>query len=299
MSTTGVRARDRLVTGAGPFGVLACADCRYGATVPQLSESELERYYSDQYYEDFYEHSGQEGGSPLHRLRQRFRERASRRRYEREPYQTSTTRPGRVLDVGCGSGELLASYASRGWETYGIDPSAAATAAAARRGATVHLGTLADQPWPPGSFDLITFQHTLEHILDPLGALALAARLLAPGGLLIVDVPNWSCWQRRLFGDRWFHLDLPRHQQHFSPRALRRAADKLGMRVRAAGTTSTAISPSYSLHYLIAGHWTPGWKLWLSYGLGILLLPAVLLVDRVFGGDCCFIAMSRDAAPRG
>lgn len=293
MLATSVRAHDRLVTGAGPFGVLVCPDCHYGATAPQLSESELDRYYAQSYYEDFYEHSGETNGSLPHRLRRRYREYTTHRRYARPPYRTSAP-PGRVLDVGCGSGRLLAEYESQGWETYGIDPSPAATAAAARRGATVHQGTLADQPWAPGSFDLIVFQHTLEHIVDPLGALERAARLLAPAGRLIVDVPNWDCWQRRVFGDRWFHLDLPRHQQHFSPLALRRAANRLGLQVRSAGTTSTAISTSYSLHYLIAGHWTPGWRLWLSYALSLLVLPSVLLADRAFGGDCCFVVMSRE-----
>src|SRR5205085_9492401 len=99
-----------------------------------------------------------------------------------------------------------------------------------RRGARVHQGTLHDQPWPPGFFQLVTFQHALEHIVDPLDALRRARALLAPGGLLVVAVPNWSCWQRRfLFVNRWFALDLPRHQQHFSVEALTRIAATLAL----------------------------------------------------------------------
>jgi len=291
---TRVRALDRLATGEGPFTVMECASCQYGMTAPQLSDEALARYYPIEYYEDFYEHSAEGAGNPLHRLRARFRRWSAARRYRRPPYLLGGAGPGRILDVGCGAGELLAHFAGRGWETYGIDPGSAAAAAAARRGARVHQGTLRDQPWQAGSFQLITFQHSLEHIVDPIGALRRARELLAPGGLLIVEVPNWACWQRRLlFRNRWFHLDLPRHQQHLSPRALRQLADELDLEVRSVGTASTAISTSYSLHYLLAGRWTPGWKLWLSYALSIPMLPFTLLGDRAGGGDCCFIVTER------
>jgi SAM-dependent methyltransferase len=296
LQPTGVRALDRLVTGDGPFAVVECPGCEYGLTIPQLSGEALARYYPAEYYEEFYEHSGGGGGGPLYRLRARFRRHSAERRYRRRPYLLSGVVPGRMLDIGCGSGSLLEQFAARGWETYGLDPSAAAVAAAARGGARVHEGTLGDQPWEAGSFQLITFEHSLEHIGDPIDALRRARALLAPGGLLIVAVPNWSCWQRRLlFRDRWFALDLPRHQQHFSPRALRRLAGVLDLEVRSAGTSSSAISTAYSLHYLLAGRWTPGWKLWLSYALSIPLLPLVFLGDRVGGGDGCFVVMEEPA----
>jgi SAM-dependent methyltransferase len=263
-------------------------------TGPELDEVELARYYGDEYDEGFCEHFSEPDGHVLHRLRERFRRRSADRRYRRPPFRSADLPPGRVLDVGCGSGGLLAHFAARGWGAYGIDPSPAAVASAARRGAEVHRGTLRDQPWPGESFDLITFQHSLEHIADPVGALRLARPLLAPGGSLAVEAPNWSCWQRRLlFRNRWAALDLPRHRQHFSSRALGRLAGLLDLDVRALGTSSTAISTAYSVHYLIAGRWSPGWKLWVSYALSLPLIPLVMLGDRIGGGDCCYILMQR------
>jgi SAM-dependent methyltransferase len=296
MHPTHVRALDRLVTGEGPFTVVECPGCEYGLTIPQLSDEALAAYYPAEYYEEYYEHSGGAGGGLLHRLRRRFRRRSAEKRYRRRPFQLGGVAPGRMLDVGCGSGTLLEQFAERGWDTHGVDPSGAAVAAAARRGAQVHQGTLRDQPWEPGSFRLVTFEHSLEHIGDPIDALRRARALLAPGGLLLVAVPNWACWQRRLlFRSRWCALDLPRHQQHFSPRALGRLAELLELEVRSLGTNSTAVSTAYSLHYLLAGHWTPGWKLWLSYALSIPLIPLVFLGDRVGGGDCCYIVMEKGA----
>jgi SAM-dependent methyltransferase len=290
---TKVKALDRLVTGEGPFGVMECAACEYGVTDPQLSDEELGPYYADSYYEEFYEHAGG-GGNPLQRLRSLLRRRGAERRLRRPPLQLDRLGPGSVLEVGCGGGELLAQFAARGWQIYGLDPSPTATAAAERRGASVHTGTLEDQPWP-GGFDLIVFQHSLEHIPDPVAAIRAAGELLAPRGQLIIDVPNWTSWQRRLFGNRWAMLDMPRHLQHFSPLALSKLARRVGLQPRSVGTSSNAISTAYSVHYLIAGHWTPGWKLWLAYGLSLPLLPFVLLGDRIGGGDACYAVLTRPA----
>ena len=287
---TRVRARDRLVTGDGPFRLSECRACQFG----ELRVSDLERYYGGPYFTDFYEHDGSGAAGRLERLRARYRLWAAGRRFRRAPFAIAGP-PGRVLDVGCGGGELLAHYRALGWATFGIDVSRGAAQAARDRGATVHVGTLADQPWEARSFDLAVFSHSLEHIPEPLVALAQARDLLAPGGRLVVLAPNWRCWQRFVFRGLWFPLDLPRHVSHFSPRALARAAERLELETVAIGTTSTIIAVAYSLHYLIAGHWTPGWKLWLAYALGILVYPPVLLLDRLLGGDACYAVLRRPA----
>jgi SAM-dependent methyltransferase len=298
---TRVHAIDRLVSGDGPFGVLECRSCRYGVTDPQLRGAELERYYGARYCEDY---CGYVEGAPtglLDRTRARLGRYAARRRFSRKPFAVRVLAPGRVLDVGCGSGELLAHYAALGWQTFGIDPAESAASAARRRGANVHVGTLLDQPWPAASFELITFSHSLEHIPEPVDALRAARDLLVPNGLIAIALPNWCSWQRRfLFRDRWCHLDPPRHLQHFSPRALAVAAAELELDGLAIGTTSTFVSVAYSLHYVIAGHWTPGWKLWLSYALAAAVFAPVAALNALVGGDCCYALLRRpreDAEP--
>jgi SAM-dependent methyltransferase len=290
---TGLSARDRLVSGDGPFGIVECPRCRYAITVPQLTNEELAPYYADSYYEDFYEHSERRRPSLAERIRKSLADRGADGRRSRPPLTLDGVAPGKMLEVGCGSGELLAYYATKGWKTYGIDPSEAAVAAAARRGAEVHAGTLDDHLWQDVRFDVISFQHSLEHIPHPIETLEKARDLLVPGGRIIIEVPNWASWQRKVFRDYWFPLDLPRHLQHFSPRALERVAEKLGLRMLAVGTNSNAIASAYSVHYLIAGRWTPGWKLWLSYVIGLPLLPFVWLGDRFGGGDACYAVMER------
>jgi hypothetical protein len=123
-----------------------------------------------------------------------------------------------------------------------------------------------------------------------------AVASLAPNGRLALALPNWRCWQRHLFGGRWFHLDLPRHLQHFSPHALQVAADVLGLEILEIGTSSTVISGAYSIHYLLAGRWTPGWKLWLAYAMGTVAFPPIALINRLAGADCCYALLAAPAA---
>jgi SAM-dependent methyltransferase len=290
------RAFDRLVTGDGPFTVSECSACSYGVTVPQLRGVELDRYYGGEYFGGFYDDGSLPADGLLERARGTFRRVAARRRFGRAPYAVFGLEPGRVLDVGCGSGELLARYAALGWDAFGVDPAPRVVAAARRRGLNVHEGTLADRPWGSMRFDLIVFSHSLEHIPEPLDVLREAVASLAPNGRLALALPNWRCWQRHLFGGRWFHLDLPRHLQHFSPHALQVAADVLGLEILEIGTSSTVISGAYSIHYLLAGRWTPGWKLWLAYAMGTVAFPPIALINRLAGADCCYALLAAPAA---
>jgi hypothetical protein len=71
--------------------------------------------------------------------------------------------------------------------------------------------------------------HSLEHLADPLAALKEIAAMLSPGGTLLVAVPNAEGAQARLFGERWFHLDVPRHLYHFGERSLREVVSAAGL----------------------------------------------------------------------
>ena len=86
-------------------------------------------------------------------------------------------------------------------------------------------------PFPPGSFDLVTAFHVLEHVPDPVAMLRRMLAWLAPGGLAVVEVPNAGGAGARLFGRAWSGLDLPRHLWHFSPATLGVAVERAGGRV--------------------------------------------------------------------
>ncbi|HAL61300.1 MAG TPA: hypothetical protein DCP08_02710 [Chloroflexi bacterium] len=135
---------------------------------------------------------------------------------------------GRVLDVGCGTGGYLRLLRELGWEVCGVEVDAKACAEAERLGLNIFPGHLEEAGFPADYFDLVRMNHVLEHLPHPLHSLEEAKRVLSEGGKLLIEVPNVKSLSARLFGERWYHLDLPRHLFHFSPRTLSSLLEKAG-----------------------------------------------------------------------
>jgi glycosyltransferase involved in cell wall biosynthesis/SAM-dependent methyltransferase len=99
-------------------------------------------------------------------------------------------KPGQLLDVGCSGGHFLSAARQRGWRGVGMDLSRQACALARRAGV---LAVHAESPHLPirsGSVDAVALLNVLDHVADPFGSLREARRALAPGGILVVRVPN-------------------------------------------------------------------------------------------------------------
>lgn len=106
---------------------------------------------------------------------------------------------GRVLDLGCGSGALLARLAGHAGYRAGVELSATAAAGAARvADEVVNLPLDAELPFAAESFDVVVCADVLEHVAEPAAALATAARLCRKGGAVVISVPNVAYWQARL-----------------------------------------------------------------------------------------------------
>ncbi len=128
----------------------------------------------------------------------------------------------RVLDVGCGSGSFLHVLERRtGIRGEGLEISLSAAAAARDQyGLKVRTGDIGTADFPHGAFDFITMFHVVEHLAEPRTALAKVAGWLAPGGVLLAQVPNLVSWQFRWFGRRWTGIDIPRHLIDYTPECL-------------------------------------------------------------------------------
>src|SRR5579875_531101 len=135
---------------------------------------------------------------------------------------------GRVLDVGCGNGEMLQVAQRMGWDAEGVEVDPQAVAAAKKRGLRVHQCSLAEQNFADDSFDLILMNHVIEHVHDPLGLLRECYRVLRPGCLLVVWTPNLDSWGHRQFGPSWRGLEPPRHLYLFNRKNLVDLAQRAG-----------------------------------------------------------------------
>jgi SAM-dependent methyltransferase len=130
------------------------------------------------------------------------------------------TPDGPMLDVGAGDGTLIDVLRARGRDATGLERNPARE-------------DLRDEPLAEvkGEWAAVIFWHSLEHLPDPGEAIRQAARLLAPGGVVVVAIPNNESVQAQLFGDRWLHLDMPRHLVHLSTSSLRRGLRDNGFRI--------------------------------------------------------------------
>jgi 2-polyprenyl-3-methyl-5-hydroxy-6-metoxy-1,4-benzoquinol methylase len=161
------------------------------------------------------------------------------------------TGPGRILDVGCGRGDLLDLFAERGWEVLGTQLSRTAAEAARRsRGVDVLLGELPELAID-GRFDVVTFFHVLEHLDRPGEYLRRAYELLQPQGLLVIEVPNCAGVGFRLLERRHFCFDYPNHLLHFTPQSLERLLARSGFRVEERSFFSLEYSPYTTLQNLL------------------------------------------------
>lgn len=136
-----------------------------------------------------------------------------------------------LLDIGCGNGTFLHVAQSRGFVPHGMDVSSRAVEIARMQyGLAVRSGEIGTDVWGDQRFDFVTMFHVLEHLPDPRLGIRYAAGLLKPGGTLIVQVPNISSIQARLFRDAWYGLDVPRHVINFTPKALKYLLNELDFR---------------------------------------------------------------------
>ena len=144
--------------------------------------------------------------------------------------------PNRVLEVGPGSGRLMAYLSGLGHDVVGLDLSPTVAKHIEQRWKLrVMVGTLAAlNPVPlNGSFDVIIMRHVLEHFLDPAAALRTAYLALRSEGRLYLAVPNMGSWHRGFRG--WSGYE-PYHLHFFCVESLLAALHRAGFHVSKSAT---------------------------------------------------------------
>lgn len=127
------------------------------------------------------------------------------------------SKPGKVLDVGSGTGELLTALKNKGWNVKGIEPNKAAKQTAFDKGIS-HEHSLGEVE--KNSLDLVVFWHSLEHVYALNNTLNEVKKILKPTGILMVACPNHESWDAKYYGNFWAAWDVPRHLSHFSSKSL-------------------------------------------------------------------------------
>lgn len=146
------------------------------------------------------------------------------------------SQPGNVLDLGCGDGGAM-NKLDPGFVPFGIEVSTAlATAADARfrplGGACLNAPTLGGlESIEDEFFSAATLRSYLEHEMNPLPVLVELKRVLKPGGVAIIKVPNYGSINRVVMGPKWCGFRYPDHLNYFTPKTLKMMAKKAGFSV--------------------------------------------------------------------
>jgi SAM-dependent methyltransferase len=202
------------------FTIVRCRRCALARTAPAPSEAELDGYYPKGYHSTTKRYRGGMDRvlSLVHGSRIRTIERLLGSR-------------GSVLDIGCGPGVLINQMRSRGWKVRGTERS---PSAAQQARDVFHLDVSAvdveDLVVEGHTYDAVVLWHVAEHLHTPRETVQGIARLLRPGGVLLIAVPNFGSPEARIGRAGWFHLDVPRHLVHFTASTLTAILEPAGLR---------------------------------------------------------------------
>jgi ubiquinone/menaquinone biosynthesis C-methylase UbiE len=210
---------DRLHGFDGKFEYVRCTNCNLVYMNPQIAFENISKFYPDDY-------------AP-HKLKPYKIKKHKMCLYLNPRTISKITKKTKVLDVGCGSGKFLAKLKKlTDCDVYGLDLSKNAVNAARQLyNLNIFQGTISDLPYNDNSFDIITAWSYIEHVNNPSDVLTKMNRLLKKNGDLILKTPNIDSFTAKIFKDKWYHLDCPRHLFLFSPNTIEKMLINNGFKI--------------------------------------------------------------------
>lgn len=208
------------------FEIWECADCSLRFTQHIPEKEKIGAYYQSTEYISHRE----DAPGLINRLYRAVRKRTLRSKRKLVERMTGGSR--KLLDIGAGTGAFAAEMRNNEWEVTALEPDPGA-----RKTAEERYGLLlrpADDLYslPSSSFNAITLWHVLEHVHDLHQYMEAMQHALAPGGVILAAVPNYTSRDAEIYRTFWAAYDVPRHLYHFSPASMKKLAEKHGFRLR-------------------------------------------------------------------
>jgi 2-polyprenyl-3-methyl-5-hydroxy-6-metoxy-1,4-benzoquinol methylase len=216
--TPHLNCKDHLVSNES-YEVMICN--HYDMLVTSPIPIDLSYYYED----DAYISHTDSKKTLLDKVYQWVKEISTKRKYKL--IKTFNTEKN-ILDIGAGTGELLSFFKKKGWDVFGVEPSAKARELAERK--DVYLEEKIEA-YSQKRFDVITMWHVLEHVPNLSEYIRTLYQLLSDSGVLIIAVPNFKSYDAEYYKEFWAAYDVPRHLWHFSQKAIEQLFGEENMEV--------------------------------------------------------------------
>ncbi len=226
-----IRARSsHLGVAHGPYTLYRCTRCGFERIAPLPDPELLGRIYSSSFFGTAQQHVPIDAGGDFAPDAKRW---PIYRNAEARVEALCRLKPrGSLLDIGCGKGVFL-KVASRHFRALGVDLSEEAAEAARALGLEVRSGDFETMDLLPERFDVVTLWDALASMLDPVRVLGRVERVLAPGGVAVLTVPDAGSRMSRLLGPRWPLMIPPINLSFFTEAAFARLAARTGLFLRA------------------------------------------------------------------
>ena len=201
--------------------LVRCRACDLVYVSPTFNEHHYIEVYASQEYQDIV----RDLGIKSHDYRV---ERFGRERVALMSRQLTVTAP-RYLDVGCSTGFVVEAARDAGWEAIGTDLNPSAVEFGRSRGLDLRTVTLEGGGFEPASFDAVSLFDVLEHLIDPRDVVRACVRLLRPGGILFLYVPNYDSASRLLMGADAHFIWPTHHLNYYTPATIRELLAREGL----------------------------------------------------------------------
>lgn len=220
----------------GLFNIDSCIDCGLQFTNPRPTASEIGYYYESK---DYVSHTDEDAPGVVNAI---YREVRKVTLKQKRALIEGITPVGALLDIGCGTGAFAGNMKKAGWEVTAVEPDQeAASRAAIQYNLKVHSEAWLEKCTE--SYQVVTMWHVLEHVHTLQQRFAELGRLVKPGGILVIAVPNPNSQDAQHYGSLWAARDVPRHLYHFPPAMLRKRVVAEGFEVLA--TKNMHFDPFY------------------------------------------------------
>lgn len=206
------------------FNIDACDACGLEFTNPRPTASGIGYYYESK---DYISHTDEEAPGLVNAL---YREVRKITLKQKRALIEGLSPISSLLDIGCGTGAFAGNMQQAGWQVFGVEPDVQAAGKASFQ----HNLKVYSEAWLEKcteSFQVVTMWHVLEHVHTLQQRFTELGRLVKPGGLLVIAVPNPMSQDSLHYGRQWAARDVPRHLYHFPPAMLRKRVEAEGFEV--------------------------------------------------------------------